>query len=94
MDKKFYERKINWILLNFRPKLRSFSTTFSRLHDSPAVIEKRGTFEKVFVREFAKLRWGVFDEVPLKQSGKDSEFYVDPDMPPSKSLTPIKDRNF
>ena len=44
----------------------------------------------MFVREFAKLRWGVFDETPLKSSGKDSEYYVDPDMPPSKSLTPIK----
>ena len=32
----------------------------------------------------------MFDETPLKTSGKDSEFYVDPDMPPSKSLTPIK----
>ena len=95
---------------------------YLRKHDDPEVIEKRGIFDKVFVREFAKLRqgfeilgtlkyyiysqshikifqiskpdlrWGVFDETPLKTSGKDSEFYVDPDMPAEKSLTPIKER--
>ena len=64
---------------------------YLRKHDDPEVIEKRGIFDKVFVREFAKLRWGVFDETPLKTSGKDSEFYVDPDMPAEKSLTPIKE---
>lgn len=63
---------------------------YLKRHNHPDVVKKRGPFDKVFVREFAKLRWGVFDETPLKTSGKDAEFYVDPDMPPAESLTPIK----
>ena len=31
---------------------------YLRKHDDPEVIEKRGIFDKVFVREFAKLRQG------------------------------------
>lgn len=64
---------------------------YIRRHADPDVLKKRGRFDRVFAREFAKLRWGVFDETPLKTSGKDAEFYVDPSIQPvSEQLTPIK----
>ncbi|CAG5096960.1 Oidioi.mRNA.OKI2018_I69.XSR.g14865.t1.cds [Oikopleura dioica] len=40
--------------------------------DDADVVERHGRFEKVFVREFAKLRWGVFDETV----NKDKDEYI------------------
>ena len=63
----------------YRGRYMRATDNYLRKLDDPMVIKKRGTFDKVFVREFAKLRWGVFDETPLKTQGKDAEYYVDPD---------------
>ena len=74
----------------FRGRYMRVTDNYIRRHQDPDVLQKRGRFDRVFAREFAKLRWGVFDETPLKTSGKDAEFYVDPSLPPTESLTPIK----
>jgi len=45
---------------------------YIKMSDDEDVVERHGTFEKVFVREFAKLRWGVFDETV----NKDKDEYI------------------